>query len=167
MSTRLTKSGVALVDSDSLRLAHAANELSEALLQYLSDGLTERGYEVATPGTLRFLGTLDCGENHASEIARMMGVSRQMVARNVAHFCRLGYLEQREGGGRQKTILFTGLGERLMADARRLLAGLDRELRAEVGTRALSRTVARLETLRDAVAAAAHAETPHCRDGET
>ena len=133
MSTRLTKNGIPLVDSRSLKLAFASRRLHEAILHRVASRLIEMGYEAATPAALDFLGALECGDNHASEIARMMGVSRQWVAKNVAQFCRLGYLEQILGAGRGKRIVFTTRGEALMADARRELAALDAILIRNIG----------------------------------
>jgi len=94
MSTRLTQNNIPMVESRSLRLAFASRRLHEGILQRVAAHLIEMGYEAATPAALDFLGALECGDNHASEIARMMGVSRQWVAKNVRAFCRLGYLEQ-------------------------------------------------------------------------
>ena len=71
----------------------------------------------------------------------MMGVSRQWVAKNVAQFCRLGYLEQIPGAGRGKRIVFTAGGEALMADARRELAALDAILIRSIGASSLEQLV--------------------------
>lgn len=141
MSTRLTKHGTPMVESRSLKLAFASRRLHEAILQRVASHLSEMGYDGATPAALDFLGALECeddGENNrASQIARMMGVSRQWVAKSVAQFCRFGYLEQRPGPGRGKRIVFTARGERLMADARRELAALDTVLAKSIGASAL------------------------------
>jgi len=141
MSTQLTKDGVGLVDSRSLKLAFASRRLHEAILHRVASRLMEMGYESATPAALDFLGALECGDNHASEIARMMGVSRQWVAKNVAQFCRLGYLEQISATGRGKRIVFTPRGEALMADARRELAALDAILVTSIGLSSLEQLV--------------------------
>jgi len=141
MSTRLTKNGIPLVDSQSLKLAFASRRLHEAILHRVASRLISMGYEAATPAALDFLGALECGDNHASEIARMMGVSRQWVAKNVAQFCRLGYLEQIPGAGRGKRIVFTTRGEALMADARRELAALDAILIRNIGASSLEQLV--------------------------
>src|SRR6056297_931781 len=141
MSTRLTKNNTPMVESRSLRLAFASRRLHEAILQRLASRLIEMGYESATPAALDFLGALECGDNHASGIARMMGVSRQWVAKNVAQFCRLGYLEQISGTGRGKRIVFTTRGEALMADARRELAARDAVLEKRVGDSSLEQLV--------------------------
>ena len=148
-----------MVESRSLRLALASRRIHAAILERVSSRLTKRGYEAATPATLDFLGALDCdddcdddsGGNHASEIARMMGVSRQWVAKNVARFCRLGYLEQLPGPGRGKRIVFTARGEALMADARKELQTLDRILEKRAGSSALEQLVETSESVAETV----------------
>lgn len=125
MSTRFTRSGTPLVESQSLALVQTARNLSDRLVELLASQLAQRGYREATPAALNFLGALECGDNHAAEIARRIGVSRQFVAREVRRFCALGYLQQRPGHGKQIIISFTDRGEQLMADARSLLAQID------------------------------------------
>lgn len=102
MSARFTKSGVALVESQSLQLIQSTSRLSDVMTKYISKGLVEEGYSAITPGLLSFLSVLECGVNYASEIARRLGVSRQMVAKTVKELCRLEYLEQKSGGGETK-----------------------------------------------------------------
>jgi len=136
-----------MVESLSLKLAFASREMNEAILHRVASRLTAMGYDGATPAALDFLGALDCGDNHASELARMMGVSRQWVARNVARFCDQGYLEQHPGAGREKRIVFTARGEALIADARRELAALDRLLARDNGSTALADLVQRTERI--------------------
>lgn len=118
-----------MVDSQSLKLAFALGEARDALLSHLANRLMGAGYDGATPATLAFLGQLECGVNYASEIARQLDVSRQMVSRTVQNLSRLGFLEMAEDPdrGNQKVITFTSLGEELMADARRILADLDQD----------------------------------------
>lgn len=55
-----------------------------------------------------------------------------MVAKTVKELCKLGYLIQQTGEGKQKKILFTPKGEQLMSDARQLLAYLDDVLYEQV-----------------------------------
>lgn len=153
MPIRLTKRGTPMVESCSLQLAFASHRLNRAIIERVSARLTEMGYAAATPATLDFLGALECGENHASELARMMGVSRQAVAKSVRQFCHLGYLEQSSGPGRQKRILFTQHGEQLIADARRVLATLDKQLGARIGAAALADLLTATESVADAVEA--------------
>lgn len=125
MSTRFTKRGVPLVESQSLQLIQSASRLNDAITKYLSLRLMEKGYTSLTPSLLSFLSILECGVNYGSEIARNLGVTRQMVAKTVKELCRLGYLEQIDGAGKQKEIHFTEIGEYLMSDARQLLSEVD------------------------------------------
>lgn len=125
MSTRFTKNGVPLVESHSLQLIQSTARLNDAITHYLSQRLVEKGYTSLTPSLLSFLGILECGVNYGSEIARSLGVTRQMVAKTVKELCGLGYLQQKSGTGKQKEIHFTQTGEYLMSDARQLLADVD------------------------------------------
>jgi len=136
-----------MAESLSLKLAFASRRLHEILLRRVASQLVALGYEGATPAALDFLGALECGDNHASEIARMMGVSRQWVARNVAQFSRLGYLEQLPGTGRGKRIVFTERGEALMSQARAGLAELDRHLEATMDAHELAHLIDAVESL--------------------
>lgn len=128
MSTKFTKHGVPMVESQSLQLIQHASQLNDAMTQHISQRLIARGHTSLTPSLLSFLSTLECGVNFGSEIARKLGVTRQMVAKTVKELCRLGYLEQVQGTGRQKEILFTERGEQLMSEARTLLSELDNML---------------------------------------
>ena len=125
MSTRLTQLGTPMVESQTLKLVLAASSVTEQISHYLSQALQNMGYEGASTSVLQFLSALDCGINYGSEIARSLKVSRQMVAKTVKQLSALGYLQQMEGQGKQKQIVFTQRGEYLMADSRKLLAELD------------------------------------------
>lgn len=122
-----------MVESHTLRLFSNASKFTDALIGFLSSNLAEKGYAAISPSLLSFLGELDCGVNYAAEIARKLGVSRQMVAKHVKELCSYGYLEQVAGTGKQKQILFTEKGELLMSDARKLLAELDQLLLNRLG----------------------------------
>ena len=125
MSTKFTQKGAPLVESQTLTLLHTTQDLRARIIAHLAERLSEMGYSEASPAALDFLGALECGDNHAAEIARRIGVSRQFVARQVKHYCKLGYLQQTPGHGKQIIISFTDRGEQLMADARQLLAEID------------------------------------------
>lgn len=64
------------------------SQISETITLYLSNTLKEKGYIAASPSTLNFLSTLECGVNYGAKIARSLGVSRQMAAKTVMQ-CRL------------------------------------------------------------------------------
>ena len=135
MSTRFTKKGIPMVESQSLQLIQSAQKLNDVITQYISQRLVEKGYEALTPSLLSFLSILECGVNYGSEIARNLDVTRQMVAKTVKQLCQLGYLEQIDGTGKQKEIHFTVAGEYLISDARQLLAEVDEILFKDVGAR--------------------------------
>ena len=84
-----------MVESKTLPLVQSCSSLADAVAFYLSFKLDEMGYVSITPSLLSFLSVLECGINYGSEIARTLGVSRQMVAKTVKELCRLGYLEQK------------------------------------------------------------------------
>lgn len=136
MSTKFTRRGVPLIESQSLQLIQSALRLNDVITKYLSQRLIEKGYVSLTPSLLSFLSILECGVNYGSEIARNLGVTRQMVAKTVKELCQLGYLEQLNGAGKQKEIHFTETGEYLMSDARQLLAEMDEILFKNVDARA-------------------------------
>lgn len=147
MSTRLTSKGIPMVDSQSLSLILAAGKLHEQMARYLSSGLRKQGYDSASASVLNFLSTLECGVNTGSEIARKLGVSRQMVAKTVKSLCQVGYLIQVDGSGRQKHILFTERGEHLMSDARQLLADLDLRLAEVIEAAPLQESITQMTSI--------------------
>ena len=142
MSTRLTRRGIPMEESDALQLGFLAAELHENITESLAEVLTQKGYEGVSSSSLSFLSALDCGENYGSEIARSLGVSRQMVAKTVKEMVALGYLEQADGVGKQKLILFTERGELLMSDARKFLASVDDTIKKKMGARKLKENLA-------------------------
>ncbi len=136
-----------MVDSQSLRLALGVASVQDQIAAYIAQQLRAKGYDIS-PATLNFLSALDCGVNVGADIARRLKVSRQMVAKTVKELCHAGYLEQVDGVGKQKQILFTAAGEQLMAEVRQLLAQLDKVLLEALGETALQETLARLDTIR-------------------
>jgi DNA-binding MarR family transcriptional regulator len=152
MSTRLTINNIPMVESQSLQLVLAAAQVHENISIYLSECLKKKGYKFASPSILNFLSTLECGVNYGSEIARNLGVSRQMVAKTVKELCNANYLEQLEGLGKQKQIIFTKTGELLMSDARQLLADTDSVLNKEMDEIQLKTTVTNLESIQKIMA---------------
>ena len=152
MSTELTtlpRTGLPMVDSDSLSLAFQLTQAHDALLAYLAAELTARGHEGITVSALGFLAQLDCGVNQASAIAQKLGVSRQMIAKTVAEMERAGWLVQERDAQRRnrKVIRFTADGERLMADARYVLQALDEQLAGQCGAGFTADLLGRLATL--------------------
>ena len=138
MSTKVTRKGISMVDSQSLKLVFSAAKVNELITKHVFNSLRQKGYKSATASTLSFLSALDCGVNHGSEIARNLGVSRQMVAKTVKELCAAGYLIQTDGVGKQKQITYTDLGEKLIGESRKVLSQLDLSLSKEMGKAALS-----------------------------
>ncbi len=130
MSTKVTTSPRGqhpLVDSRSLKLTRLVGEFQNRMVSWLLGRLHRDGFELLTANQLAFLGELDCGINHASELARRLGVSRQAIHKSVVELDRLGWLETEPHPeyGNQKVILFTDEGERMMSRARLHFAELD------------------------------------------
>jgi len=142
MSTRFTTGDVQMVESRSLQLATLSAAVRDRLVRRVADGLRADGFDDVSPATLEFLSALDCGVNVASEIARSLGVSRQMVAKTVKELSQLDYLAQHEGKGRQKRIVFTSRGELLMARVRQRLRELDSVIAAQSGASRLDDALA-------------------------
>ena len=158
MSTELTtlrRTGLPMVESDSLSLAFQFAQAHDALLAYLAAELTARGHEGITVSALGFLAQLDCGVNQASAIAQKLGVSRQMIAKTVAEMERAGWLVQERDAQRRnrKVIRFTAAGEQLMADTRLVLAELDQTLTAQSGVGFVSDLAERLSRLTNSLQA--------------
>lgn len=146
MSTRFTPCDIPMADSQSLKLVFASANLHEQLIEYVAESLRLKGFVAISPSMLKFLSALDCGINYGAEIARRLRVSRQMVAKTVKELCRAGYLEQIEGVGKQKQILFTEQGEHLMSTARSVLADLDRVFVKCFGEAQVEEMTSQLET---------------------
>lgn len=150
MSTELTNNDIQMVDSWTLQLVLGAAEIQELASSYLCSELMDRGF-VITPASLNFLSTLESGTNYASEIARNIGVSRQMVAKTVKELCSKGYLDQIESTGKQKQITFTKKGEHLMSESRKVLNNIDKILTKTIKPKSLETTVAVMHSMRKAL----------------
>lgn len=151
MSTKLTRkspnAGYDLVDSHALALTQAAGAFQDKMVGWLLTRLSTDGFETLTAAQLGFLGALDCGPNHASKLARTLGISRQAVHKTVRELERAGWLATRpdEDLGNQRAIVFTNEGERMMAAARNHFLDLDAALVREFGTDSLDHLTRLLE----------------------
>ncbi len=137
-STRLTtqhRDPPIMTDSATLSLAHQIAGAQRWILDHLLRGLSDRSHNGLTGAQLIFLGELDCGPNHASEIARRLRMTRQAVHRMTRELSKRGILSLAGDPARrnQKTIRFTPYGEQVMADARNVLAALDIRLVQKLG----------------------------------
>lgn len=127
--------GFDLADSGSLSLIHAIGGFQSRLLDWLVSELRNEGFKDLTGAMLSFLGSLDCGENHASALARTLGISRQAIHKQVKELEALGWLRTtpHPDKGNQRVIIFTAEGERMMSVARKKFAELDAKLEAALG----------------------------------
>lgn len=137
MSTKLTtdvkKSPSAqfeLPNSHSLSLTMAMDEFQKRMINWLLKQLIDQGFTDLSAGHLTFLGALDCGPNHAAELARGMRISRQAIHKKIKELEALGWLKTTTDTnlGNQRVILFTREGERMMSCARQHFAKLDESL---------------------------------------
>ncbi len=87
------------------------------------------------PADFAFLANLDCGETHASAVARRMGISRQAVYRTTRSLKARGALDLIDDPdrGNQKIVVMTDQGRRLIDDARACLAEAEAELAKRIG----------------------------------
>jgi len=138
-----------MVDSQALKLLFASRAVYDALSTHVLACLQNHGYADLSLASLQFLGALDCGINCASEIARQLGVSRQMVAKTVKELSELGYLSQASGVGKQKVILYTLRGEHLIARVRQILADLDQLLIQQTVSHDLTLLLSQLTAIQD------------------
>lgn len=143
MSTKVTRksprAGLDLADSHALSLTQAMGAWLDRTSVWLLEKLERDGFAKLTGSQLAFLGALDCGPNHASNLARGLGISRQAVYKTVRELERAGWLttEPDEKIGNQRVITFTIEGERMMAAARQHFSNLDKALLNEFGEASL------------------------------
>ena len=106
--------------------------------------MAERGHADLTSAHLMFLSNLDCGDTHASEVARRMGVSRQAVYRSTRELQRLKVLRLEIDADRktQKIIRMTKHGQQVVLDARSCLDTIEVALGQRIGSRDLVKLAA-------------------------
>ena len=144
MSTKLTRSPKAkhpLVESQSLTLVQAIRPFQGRIMTWLLDQLAGDGFDSVTAAQLSFMGALECNaKNHAADLARGLGITRQAVHKTVAELEAAGLLETEPDPdlGNQRAITFTEEGERLMACARQAFQRLDTLILQELTDRDLN-----------------------------
>lgn len=96
--------------------------------------MRQRGLEL-NPSEFAFLANLDCGETHASSVARRMGISRQAVYRTTRLLKDRGLLDLVDDPERrnQKIVVMTEPGMRVVTAARTCLAEAEAELVRRIG----------------------------------
>lgn len=151
LSTKLTRGEIAknvrkspsagydLLESQSLALTQGISAFQSRISSWLLKQLEKQGFEGLTASRLSFLGALDCGTNHAANLARSLDISRQAVHKTVRELEGLGWLKTQPDKemGNQKIIIFTPEGERMMACARKLFFDLDNVLLEQIGKKGL------------------------------
>ena len=105
------------------------------MVDWLLVQLEADGFGTLKAAQLSFLGTMDCGANFGSELARTLGISRQAVHKTVRDLEQAGWLrtQKNENLGNQRVIEFTDEGERMMACARKHFLRLDEQLEERFG----------------------------------
>lgn len=100
-----------------------------------------RGHTKLTPAHIAFLANLDCGETHASAVARRMGVSRQAIYRTIRELqtLRILTLVDNPEKGNQKLIRMTPHGTKVVADACVCLSAVENALRERIGSKDFDR----------------------------
>lgn len=107
--------------------------------RFIQNAMHARGYTL-NPAEFAFLANLDCGETHASSVARRMGISRQAVYRITRELSArhlLGLVDDPEKGN-QKIIAMTDAGKDFVMIARACLAEAEAEIAGKIGAENLN-----------------------------
>lgn len=143
MSTKFTRSPKAklsLVESHSLTLMQAIRPFQGRIMRWLLGQLAKEGYSELTAAQLSFMGALECNaKNHAADLARSLGISRQAVHKTLAELEAAGLLETEPDSElrNQRTIAFAEKGERVMSCARKCFQKLDHVILQEMSEKDL------------------------------
>lgn len=110
------------------------------MTDWLLSKLWNDGFEGLKAGQLTFLGALECGANFASELARVLKLSRQAVHKTVRELEDAGWLATRPDAalGNQRVIVLTKEGERMMSHARAHFLALDTLLKQRFSEQSLA-----------------------------
>lgn len=139
MSTKFTRKsplvGYDLADSHALALAQTTELFRDKMVKWLLLKLAEDGFDELKANQLTFLGSLDCGANYASELARALGITRQAIHKTVRDLEKAGWLATKPNDqlGNQRAITFTAEGECMMSCARSHFLELDAILIEQFG----------------------------------
>lgn len=104
------------------------------MTQFVQTAMRDQGYTL-NPSEFAFLANLDCGETHASSVARRMGISRQAVYRTTRDLAARGLLELVNDPAKrnQKIIVMTPAGMEFVTAGRAALAQAEAELERRIG----------------------------------
>ncbi len=123
--------------------------LFRAFEDELLDALAARGWRDVTMADLQVLRSVAPEGTTAAAIARLAGISKQAVARTIAGLEASGYLRRRPGSAdaREKRIVFSAKGVRLIEEAIDLIAGTERRYADALGAEGLAGLKRQLATL--------------------
>lgn len=110
--------------------------------------LNDRGYEDVRPGHSAVFMNIDRRSGTGlSELARRARITKQGMMLLIDELEGRGYVRRVPdlSDGRAKTVKLTARGRRYVAEARRVIAGIESRLRRELGTRRYSELRTSLE----------------------
>lgn len=113
-------------------------EAHRALGDEFVDELNERGYEDVRPGHSAVCMNIDRRSGTGlSELARRARITKQGMMLLVDELESRGYVRRvpDPSDARAKTVKLTARGRRYVAEARRVVAGIESRLRRELGTK--------------------------------
>ncbi|RLQ89198.1 MarR family transcriptional regulator [Notoacmeibacter ruber] len=102
--------------------------------KYILEWMHRNGHDL-NAADIAFLANLDCGETHASELARRMGITRQAVYRTTKGLSERGLLDLVDDPERrnQKIVAMTDYGLEVVGVARAGLEAAERDLEDRIG----------------------------------
>lgn len=124
-----------------------------AINELVSDTLAERGFEGVRPAHGAIAQHIADRGSRVTELAALAQVSKPTVVYLVDDLERLGYVERLRdpSDGRAKLVRLTDRGVRAQAQARDIVAGIERDWSAVVGERNFAILRGQLERLHDAL----------------
>jgi len=114
----------------------------------LQAGLADRGWSHVTRMQSLVLANLASGVQRAAQLARNLGVSRQAMSQTLAEMEARGLVATRPDPSDKRALIveFSAQSAALQSDALQVLASIERELAARIGT-------ARFDALKEAAGA--------------
>lgn len=125
-------------DNVARHLIGLARDLEQRALRHLE---AERGHAGLRPSFASLIGFVALGTRSIGELASRLATSVQAVSQLVDLGERAGYVERRAdpNDGRARVVALTDRGQRLVADAARILARIEADHRARLGATAFDR----------------------------
>lgn len=112
-----------------------------SLVDGLHDELRERGWSDVRPTFGFVLLAVRDEPTTPTELAALMGTTKQATSKLIDAMAIAGYVERLEGGedGRQRPVRITGRGTELLAAVEQIHADLEREWATVIGSAAVER----------------------------